>query len=83
MNDYLEFTWQCLGSLDPSLCQAHAFVLGEHVALAAATVDENTLHTVLLQHGGICGNGFQVHVSVGVERSEWGIDKSDYLFHII
>ena len=80
---HLELARQCLGGTYPSLCQAHALFLGEHVALATASVYKYTLHAVLLQHGSICGNGFQVHIAISIERGEWRIDKSDNLFHNI
>ena len=69
------------GSLYPSLSQLHSFFRRQHIAFAAASVDEYTLQSVLLKHFSIRRDGFQVNVAILIKRSKWRIDKSDDFLH--
>ena len=78
MNDNLKVLWS-YGY--PSLCQEHSLLGGQHIALAWWTIDKHTLQTVLLKHLGISLDRFQVHITVGIKRSERCINESNDFFH--
>ena len=69
------------GSSHPALRQFHALLGSKHIALARRTVDKDALQAVLLQHSSVGGNGFEVHIAVGIKGSKRRINKSDDFFH--
>ena len=80
MYDDLEVL-EILGGSHPSLGNLLALVLGEHIALATGTVDEDSLQAVALEQSSIFRDDGQIDVAVGIHRSERGVDKTFDLFH--
>jgi hypothetical protein len=81
---YMHYYLKALGrSSHPCLGQLHALLACKHISFTTRSVDKHSLQSVLLQHGSIGRDGFQVNIAILEERCERRVDKSDYLFHIL
>jgi len=79
VDDNFEALWR---HAHPAFGQFAPFFFAQEIAFARRAVDEDAFQPVAYEQGSVRFDGSVVYVSAFVQRSKWGINEPDNLFHV-